>query len=748
MQRHQSETSLNGRWKFKTDPDGLGDFQEPDRSPASWQRPVRFFDEEYDDSDWEEITVPANWQTEGHNYNGIAWYRTRFQYVPNRDDNMVRLSFSGVDYYADVWLNGYYLGSHEGFFGHFGFTASQWIREGENLLVVKVDAPDPPGSNRLMVKGALKGRSWDCNDPDADPGGIYNDVSLVASRDLYIDRIKATSFVDLEQMTACVLCQLRVFNATSRIKTAEIAGTLSPANFAGATSSTSLSQTLVPGYSEHEVWIDVESPVLWWPWDMGEQNLYDVNVAISENAEPLDSIATRTGIRDLRKVEGTWEMYINGKRLFGKGPNYLSEQYQSNKTKEKYDEDVRLMREANMNMVRVYIVVEKEEFYDACDEQGLLVYQDFPLAGRWSNTGECVRRAVLQARVMVNQLYNHPSIVIWCWGAQPAIKNFEKVGAAMMAASEEEDPYRFNQQGSSVWMWRRAKERYNWPIDYHLLAGWFHSEDRFGPFLMLAREECNSGDTVEELRIKEKALLEFVSEYGPPEALPEMESLKKIIPEKDRWPVNWEEYEHHCLHGNILRRYIGEQDSLEEMIEASQNYQAFHLKYHTEFYRRHKFAPCNGALFFQFRDCWPAVTAAVVDYYGKKKKAYFALQKAFAPLHVMMDPPDLDGHEAGSSFQRKVFVVNDYLRDYPGVKVTWRILPTDDKTRAGGETLANGSMGADVAENSLCEIGEVIWKVPVEAPDHYRVELELLEGTNTLATNDYEIRIPGGTRME
>ena len=451
-------------------------------------------------------------------------------------------------------------------------------------------------------------------------------------------------------------------------------------------------------------------------------------------SEVLDETSDRIGLRHLRKVPGTWESYINGKRFFGRGPNYLSEQYQSNMIREKYANHVRLMREANMNMVRVYIVVEKEEFYDECDEQGVLVLQDFPMAGRMSNTGDLVRRAVVQARDMVNQLYNHPSIVTWCWGAQPGIKNFEKLGSALAQASVEEDPFRFLQQGSGVWQWRRAKERYNWPIDYHLLPGWFHSEDRFGPFLLHEPEEDASGDTVEALKIKHKELLEFVGEYGPPEALPELESLEKIIPEKDRWPVNWEVYEHHRLHGSILRRYVGEQKSLEELIEKSQEYQAFHLKYHTEFYRRHKFAPCNGALFFQFSDCWPAVTAAVVDYYGKKK-AYYALQKAFAPLHVMVDWPAIDGEPAGSDFSRKIFVVNDFLREYATLDVKWRIVDSR------GAVLANDSISCTIPENSLNEVGEVSWRIPDEAEEGFKIEAELVDGSEVLAGNEYELKV-------
>ena len=81
-----------------------------------------------------------------------------------------------------------------------------------------------------------------------------------------------------------------------------------------------------------------------------------------------------------------------------------------------------------------------------------------------------------QARDMVNQLYNHPAIVLWCFGAQPGLRNFEKVGMAMAAAARREDPYRFVQQGASVWEWKLIKDKYDWPIDYHFFCGWFSPE--------------------------------------------------------------------------------------------------------------------------------------------------------------------------------------------------------------------------------------------------------------------------------
>ena len=101
--------SLNGNWKFKTDREEMGDLY-PDSIVQTYQKECKFFDPSYDDNGWNKIVVPSCWQSQGYNYNGVAWYRLKFNYRPSQRFNVVRLKFKGVDYFADVWLNGYYLG--------------------------------------------------------------------------------------------------------------------------------------------------------------------------------------------------------------------------------------------------------------------------------------------------------------------------------------------------------------------------------------------------------------------------------------------------------------------------------------------------------------------------------------------------------------------------------------------------------------------------------------------------------------
>ena len=339
MKRYGRQVSLSGSWKFRTDPDGMGD-RYPDDAVAAYKEDCQFFDAGYDDRDWGEIAVPACWQAEGHDYNGAAWYRLRFDHRPGAGENVARLSFLGVDYFADVWLNGYFLGSHEGFFNHFEFDASPWIRAGENLLVVKVDSPNDTNLkvrpiDKTIVKGALD--DWDCNDLTVNPGGIFADVRLLLSTDVYLGRMKATPLVDAADGSARVMCRVEAVNTTGRFLTVSLAAALEPANFTGRATRVERELVLPPGPSELDLWIDVAEPRLWWPWDLGEQHLYSLDLSVREGERTLDRLSDRIGLRQVRTEPGSSAIHVNGTRVFCRGPNYVSEQLQSNMTRDKSD---------------------------------------------------------------------------------------------------------------------------------------------------------------------------------------------------------------------------------------------------------------------------------------------------------------------------------------------------------------------------------------------------------------------------
>ena len=258
------------------------------------------------------------------------------------------------------------------------------------------------------------------------------------------------------------------------------------------------------------------------------------------------------------------------------------------------------------------------------------------------------------------------------------------------------------------------------------------------PICTLPDSEGPAGSSVADLEIKKRSLLEFVGEFGPPESLPSLDSLRRFLPDRELWPLDWKALERRCLHGDILLRWIPEPHSLQQLIDYSQDYQAFLYKYHVEFYRRHKFDPCNGCLFFHFKDCWPAITASVVDYYGEKKKAYHVLKRAFSPLHVLMEWPDLEGEYAGATLHRTVHIVNDYHRPYESLAVQWQV------TNDGGNILGGDTIACRIAENGIAAVGDVVWRIPERAAAQYTIRLRLDAADQHVSSNDYLVKVRPG----
>ena len=703
-------TDLGGVWKFKTDPDKLGELF-IDEVRASHKSKVEYFGENYDFSGWDEILVPSHWQREGYDFNGTAWYAKTFVYSPV--NGIAKLCFTGVDYFCDAWLNGYYLGSHEGFYQTFAYDVTKLLKSGENKLLVKVDSPNEfvhyihQKVEKKYIKGALE--HWDANDRSLNPGGIWNTVRIEQYPDVYISGIKIDAYFPDGYDNAMVAVRIEAENALNTLVDADISVTIAPENFDGASYAFDENLTLAPGSNTLKYLYKLENPELWWSWDIGKPSLYTVSATISA-AGLQHKAAVVTGLREIRREKG-WETYLNGRRIFYKGGNYLSDQLLSNMDTEKYELDISLAKQANFNMLRPFCVVEKREFYELCDRMGVMLYQDFPIQWDMSNSSELVRSALPQAAQMIDMLYNHPSIVIWCFGSEPGKKNFEKLGSALTAQAERLDKTRIIQQANSwekQWNYDWAIRKYDWRVDNHFYPGWYHKE----------------WDDITDINKMNPEYFDFVTEFGA-QALPCRESMEEIFGDA-MWPPDWAEYEKKCFQKDEQLHWIGEPRDIDGFIEKSQAHQAFVLKYIVEFLRIRKFTYCNGILMFLFNDCCPAITWSVLDYYRRPKAGYCALKDAFAPILVMMEYPHEADYGAGKSFD--IFVANDTDDELVNAAIKYKVMNRQGEPLREGEIIASvPANGLYSGENALCVDNE-----------KGAVELELYKNTELLSKNRYE----------
>jgi hypothetical protein len=435
--------------------------------------------------DWRDrdVVMPVNWELlQGiDDYAGTMRFTRTFA-APTTADGPVRLRFCGVDYFADVWLNGYHLGGHEGYFGEFSFDVAPHLRADSNVLRVAVTSPnDPSGSGthvtsgwhdfspasafpnrKTLVKGTLghhdakRGGAWSSiTGQDGNTGGIWDDVMLSVRPALHLDpaatKITTLSTSDSRAATRTTVV---VGNSTTRTVPARLRLTFSPVNFDGETHELTKSVRLKPG--DHEVSVaGTLSPVrLWNPTDHGFPHLYAVTVSLEADGGVKDEVSLETGFRTLavspigESTGADGAFVVNGRPVFVRGTNLLPTYWLSEYSPERVDRDLEMLRGGGFNAVLVHNLVAPRHFYEKANRNGILVVQMFPLQWSYDQSHEMVERMTEQLRAMAALLVNEASVVSYEVHNEPDMRTFEDIDNRLFdfdlhAALREVDPTRW-----------------------------------------------------------------------------------------------------------------------------------------------------------------------------------------------------------------------------------------------------------------------------------------------------------------
>ena len=388
-------TSLNGTWQLL---------------------PVHEFRDRYPDKGWLEMEVPSHWQQHPdlESYSGKVVYRKVFSFRKRRGKRY-RLRLNGVFYHSIVRLNGHLLGENEGYFFPQLYEVTGYLQS-ENTLLVEVDCPNEEDKkNKRLVTGVFS--HWDALDPQTNPGGIWLPVEIEESGEVYI-KDKRLHLERLTDDAADVVARIVLDAATPGL--AELHVTFAPHNFGGESQSVVQQVELTRGLNEVSVRLTVQEPRLWWTHDQGFPHLYrgTLEVKSADRRVASDRVEFNYGLRTFEMRD--WIAHLNGRRLFIKGNNYgPGDARPATVTGERFRQDLEWAVDAHMNMIRVHAHVEHPAFYEAADELGMLIWQDFPL--QWNYSKEVLPEALRQVELMVRLLDNHPSIAVWCTQNEPGI---------------------------------------------------------------------------------------------------------------------------------------------------------------------------------------------------------------------------------------------------------------------------------------------------------------------------------------
>ncbi|MBZ5703471.1 MAG: hypothetical protein LAN84_16680 [Acidobacteriia bacterium] len=699
------KVDLSGEWRYLPY-DGLTPLGDPALDDSAWpvmDLPSNWFlmgSKEYPAKlkaarpplvlpDPEKFTAPD--KDLGLDYAGTMWFRRSFDWA-GASGRPVILDLDMVDYYAEVFINGVSAAKHEGYFQRWSVDITPYLRAGKNAIALKVSAPRlivDPGEqfpiswpkHQDEVKGIFLSHdtrpgATTFRGQERSTGGVIRGIALRESAGL--DLVQVNVFpLDVTEKSARLVIEATVRNWTSAPIRAVVQGEITPKNFSGDTRlPVKFTLTAAPGESQARAEVQISQPALWWSWDYGKPNLYQLAATLAgSGGEPLDQRSVPFGIRSISHDEH-WVWRLNGQRIYLRGSNYISTQWLSQADRAWYERDVKLMVGANLNAMRIHAHLERPEFYEATDEAGILVWQDFPLQWGYTDDPAFHREAVKQAGDMVARYGSHPSIIVWCMQneAPHAMDWMKKKVQDQNLALDEKLFARVHQLDPS-----RVTHRDSGTGDAHPYPGWY-------------------GGTVADFASYKGQPL--ITEYGA-QALPGLETLRATFDEKMLWPqseMDWEawRFANFQPESNFGDAQIEKGKSLEEFIEHSQRYQANLVRFATECFRRGKWTTTTGIYQFMFSEDWPSITWAVVDYYRRPKAGYAALRDSMQPLlpsiaYAVSDPAQ----------PLSLYVINDYLRPFAKTRLKWRVV--DASGRPGPEE----SRTLDIAADSVMKVVEL-----------------------------------------
>jgi beta-mannosidase len=712
-----TNTSVN-----RVDLTGVWEFQPAELKPAA---PELYTSKLQSSStkNWDHIQVPSNWYLEGKNIYGKAWYRKSFTLNKKDASRYIRIHFQGVDYAADVWINGQYLGHHEGYFQPFDFDASKHVKKGNNILTVLVDSPlENPEAwslKKRLIKGIFShhdtrpGGAWSANGQEKNTGGIWAPVYLnfsdkIALKNLEIVPKKNESNWDVSALLAL---SSKFSNNTGVL----IEGTISPQNFVGTPLKFKEIKKISRGDSIVTFTMPVTAPTLWWPREYGKPNLYKMNISMKQSGKLLDQKEVTFGFREISVDPKTQEWKINGHRLFIRGTNYISSQWLSEMTHQRYAQDLDLMQQANINAVRVHAHIEAEGFYQLCDQKGMLVFQDFPLQWGYSDEQVFIDEARSQVKDMVHSLNNHPAIVDWSLHNEPPWDaGWMKYKYADYDPNQnrvlDELLYRDVKEIEPIRNVRKQSATYE-----HAWMGWYFGD--WKDFNKPAKEA-------------------WISEFGA-QALPHYDSLRKMLNSDELWPDSdskWAKWSYHNFqkHETFDIAKVQQGKNIDELIENTQAYQTKLIKLAAESYRRQRYSPVTGIFQFMFVEDWPSINWGIVDYWRNTKPAYAALTEAYQPVLPSIEWTK-ESYVAGDRAVLGLWIINDLWRNY--LNATYKVDLLKD-----GELISTSSHTINIKEDSSQRLDD--FNVTLLFAGDYTLQTSVLSSSGELiAKNHYSFKV-------
>lgn len=603
------------------------------------------------------------------------WFRTEFNIPESYKDKIVWLQVDGINYRAEIWVNGQLLSCMSGMFRQDYINITDYAQVGKaNALAIKVYPVDVPGTIKPKRWGAvgefhnggdgniglnttmLMSVGWDFtfNDGIRDRNtGIWKNISLYATdkavlRNPFIKSDLAKPGYDLSRQTVSV----EVTNPTQQKVKCLVKGEIVGENisfskeiemFRGERKEVTFTADEFPQ-------LIIKNPRLWWPLFKGKPELYELKMTALVDGKISDEVKTRFGIREITSDQNTpdqsRQFYVNGKKVFIRGTNWIPEGMLRTSDERTYAE-LRYTKQSGINLIRMWGggIAESDYFFQLCDEMGFLVWQEFWMTGDTKHPHDA-DLYLSNVEATVKRLRNHPSLAYYV----SSNESTEMPGAKDLIMKLD---------GTRGYQMQSECDGVHDGSPYKQVNPMQHYENT-------ASERGSRVDG-------------FNPEYGAP-TIPTIETLREVMDEKDLWPINKEVWDYHdgggfhlmtSMYTDLTNNY-GTSSSIEEFVAKGQLVGAMNSKSIWEVWNYNKFdygdRYASGLLFWYHNCPVRQVCARMWDYSLEPTASLYHTQNALAPLHPQFD-----------YLKNTVSVYNDYYRSFKGYKVTAEVYDIKSK---------------------------------------------------------------------
>jgi len=584
------------------------------------------------------------------------WFRAEFAAPADLGQKNSWLHFLGINYRANVWVNGVKIGDAKdvaGTYRAFEFNVSKNLQAGKtNAVALEIFAPQKDDLGITWV-------DWNPTPADRDMG-IWKEVFLTTSGDVSVRHPFVASKLDAEYKTAALTVSADLRNTSDHAVKGILHGDIDGIQLEQSLELAAGESRKIGFAPEKFTQLKLEHPRIWWPYQMGDPNLYTAKLSFDMDGQTSDSASVTFGIREVTSEitdKGYRLFKINGRKLLIRGAAWAPDMF-LRWSSERLDADLAYVKDMGLNTIRLEGRLDHDEFFDKTDKLGILVMPGWTCCDAWERwklwKGDQRRIAAASLTDQIGRLRNHPSVFVWLNGSDgPPPADVEKMYLGIEEDLGWPNPIISSASAERTTVTGKSGVKMTGPYEYVPPVYWLSDKKAGGAY-------------------------GYNTETSPGPAIPPRESLERFIPKDHLWPID-DVWNYHSggerfttvnvFTDGLTKRY-GAATSLDDYERKAQAMTYDGQRAMFEAYGRNKYTS-TGVIQWMLNNGWPSLIWHLYDYYLVPAGGYFGTKKAMEPVHVQYSYDD-----------NSVAVVNSTYEALKGTKVSAKIYNIDAAEKA------------------------------------------------------------------